>query len=83
MLKIGYYQFRPLFGQVNKNVSKVINALRGAEADLIVIPELPFTGYYFRDRGELKSLAEDPSRQRAAAGSGGNCAYLPENSFVQ
>jgi predicted amidohydrolase len=65
MLKIGYYQFRPLFGQVNKNVSKVINALRGAEADLIVIPELPFTGYYFRDRGELKSLAEDPLRSSA------------------
>lgn len=59
-MKIGYYQFRPLFGQVNKNASKVIKALRGAEADIIVIPELPFSGYYFQNREEVKSLAEDP-----------------------
>jgi predicted amidohydrolase len=61
-MKIGYYQFRPLFGKINRNVSKVIETLRDASADIIVIPELPFTGYYFRDREEVKSLAEDPSR---------------------
>lgn len=61
-MKIGYYQFRPRFGQVNQNVLKVIKALRQAEADLIVLPELPFSGYYFRDREEVKTLAEDPRR---------------------
>lgn len=61
-MKIGYYQFRPRFGQVNANVSKVIRALRQAKADLIVLPELPFSGYYFRDREEVKTLAEDPRR---------------------
>lgn len=60
MLKIGYYQFRPLFGKIDKNVSTVIKTLRQADADLIVIPELPFTGYYFQSRDELKSLSEDP-----------------------
>jgi len=59
--KIGYFQFRPLFGKVNSNLSKVIKALGSAEADLIVLPELVFTGYYFRDRAETLQLAEDPS----------------------
>jgi len=59
-MRIGYYQFRPLFGKVNQNVKKVVNALRDVEADLIVLPELALTGYYFRDRNELKALAEDP-----------------------
>lgn len=60
MLRIGYYQFRPLFGQVRKNLGKVISALQDVEADLIVLPELPFTGYYFAGREEARILAEDP-----------------------
>ena len=61
-MKVGYYQFRPSFGKVRKNVKKVINALQDAKADLIVLPELAFTGYHFRDRNELKTLAEDPEK---------------------
>lgn len=60
MLRIGYYQYRPIFGKVQQNVKKVVSALQDARADLIVLPELPFTGYYFRDREEVKQLAEDP-----------------------
>lgn len=59
--KIGYFQFRPLFGKVNTNLSKVIKALSSADADLIVLPELAFTGYYFRNRAETLQLAETPS----------------------
>ncbi len=59
-MKVGYYQFRPLFGKIKQNVKKVVNALQDAEADLIVLPELALTGYNFRDRNELKALAEDP-----------------------
>lgn len=60
--RIGFYQFRPAFGQVRKNLAQVIGALRTADADLIVLPELPFTGYSFRDRDQVKSLAEDPRK---------------------
>ncbi|RMG24629.1 MAG: acyltransferase, partial [Methanobacteriota archaeon] len=60
MLRIGYYQFRPHFGKVQKNLQQVISALQTAEADIIVLPELAFTGYYFQDREEVKHLAEDP-----------------------
>lgn len=60
MFQVGYYQFRPLFGQVGANLQQAVGVLRDADADLIVLPELAFTGYCFRDRDELASLAEDP-----------------------
>ena len=59
-MRVGYYQFRPRFGRVSHNLLTVTTALRAAEADLIVLPELAFTGYYFRDRAEAHRLAEDP-----------------------
>ena len=67
MLRIGYYQFRPLFGQVRRNVKKVVSALQGVKADLIVLPELAFTGYHFKDREEVLSLSEDPQASETVA----------------
>jgi predicted amidohydrolase len=58
--RAGYLQFDPVFGDVEGNLKTVLQALRQAEADLLVLPELPFTGYSFRDREELGSYAEDP-----------------------
>jgi len=60
-MKVGYLQFRPLFGRVQRNLHKVIQALEPVKADLIVLPELAFTGYYFKDRAETVALAEDPA----------------------
>ncbi len=62
MSRIGFYQFAPAFGQVSRNLAHVLEALAHVQADLIVLPELPFTGYHFRDRQELAALAEDPRR---------------------
>ncbi|MEE9157058.1 MAG: nitrilase-related carbon-nitrogen hydrolase [Gammaproteobacteria bacterium] len=62
MLRVGYYQFRPLFGKVQRNVKTVLGALSEVSADIIVLPELPFTGYYFKDRDEVVALSEDPER---------------------
>jgi predicted amidohydrolase len=59
MIRVGYYQFHPTFGKIQHNLNKVVNALRGVSADIIVLPELPFSGYYFRDREELKSLSDE------------------------
>ena len=61
MLRVGFYQFAPKFGEVSANLSKVLSALEGAEVDIVILPELPFTGYYFQDRAEVATLAEDPS----------------------
>ena len=62
MLRVGFFQFAPRFGEVESNLSKVVSALRGAEADIIVLPELAFTGYFFQDRSELASLAQEPAK---------------------
>lgn len=60
-MKVGYYQFRPLFGKVERNLDKVLAALADVEADLIVLPELAYTGYYFADRDEAYRLSQDVS----------------------
>jgi len=60
-MKIGFYQYKPAFGRVRANLNKVLKKLDGADADLIVLPELAFSGYYFLDRDEAMSLAEDPA----------------------
>ena len=57
IIKAGFYQFRPKFGKLNENLGKIVKSLNKAKADLIVLPELPFTGYYFKDRDELFQLA--------------------------
>lgn len=59
ILRVGFFQFNPEFAQVQKNLTKVLTALKGIHADLIVLPELPFTGYCFKDRKQLESLAEE------------------------
>ncbi|MCD4846724.1 MAG: acyltransferase [Candidatus Aegiribacteria sp.] len=61
MVKVGYFQFAPVFGEKEENLNTVLSALNDVNADLIVLPELPFTGYGFSSREELLSLAEDPS----------------------
>lgn len=59
-MKVGFYQFRPLFGKPERNCQKIFNALENIEADLIVLPELALTGYYFKDKSESLKYAEDP-----------------------
>jgi predicted amidohydrolase len=59
MVRVGFFQFRPVFGKIQHNLNKVVSSLKNASADIIVLPELPFTGYYFKDREELKSFAEE------------------------
>jgi predicted amidohydrolase len=58
MKTVGYYQFRPEFGRVERNLRKVVSAIQAADADLLVLPELAFTGYYFASREEAAKLAQ-------------------------
>lgn len=57
-MRVGYYQFQPEFGLVKQNLKKAEITLSGVQADIIVLPELAFTGYLFKDRDELQGLAE-------------------------
>jgi len=62
--RVGFCQFRPRFGEPEANLAGVLRRIRGVEADLIVLPELPFTGYFFRDRAEAMRLSEAPRKSR-------------------
>ena len=68
MFKIGFFQFEPNFGEVERNLAKVLSALQNVDADLIVLPELTFTGYYFQNRSELSAMAEDPETSTTVNG---------------
>lgn len=57
--KVGFFQFKPRFGEISENLEQVKSGLKNAKADLIVLPELPFTGYYFKDRQEVHQLAHE------------------------
>lgn len=57
-MEIGFCQFDPLFGQVERNLEKAGKIIREAKADILVLPELFATGYQFVDRKETAGFAE-------------------------
>ncbi|NHJ32118.1 MAG: acyltransferase [Asgard group archaeon] len=58
-MKVGFIQFNPAFGEVTRNLERSVELIReGAEADLLVLPELCTTGYLFVDKKELQKLGE-------------------------
>ena len=60
MIKVGYVQTSPRFGDKKKNFEQIENLLIDVKADLIVLPELFATGYTFVSKDEAVSLAETP-----------------------
>jgi predicted amidohydrolase len=57
-MKVGYYQFDPVFGDVARNLDKVANKLSSVRCDLMVLPELFASGYQFVSKDEVAALAE-------------------------
>ena len=57
-MRVGYFQFDPVFGEVVRNLDLVTARLEAVEADLIVLPELFATGYQFISQDEVARLAE-------------------------
>jgi predicted amidohydrolase len=58
-MKVGYCQYCPEFKSADKNVEKVQNLLSDVEADIVVLPELAFSGYLFENREELKEVSQE------------------------
>ena len=56
-MKIATVQFCPEFGEVEKNKSIIENYCKSIDADIIVFPELAFTGYDFKDKDEVRKYA--------------------------
>ncbi len=54
MMKIAAVQFSPIFGEIEKNSSKISEYCNIIDANVIVYPELAFSGYDFKDKQEAK-----------------------------
>jgi predicted amidohydrolase len=51
-------QFAPQYGRPAENLDRVDRLLSGVDADLIVLPELFTSGYFFRSTEEAREMAE-------------------------
>ncbi len=59
MKRVGFVQNDPVFGEVERNVSRALELASRVEADLLIFPELFNTGYLFLSKEEVSRLAED------------------------
>lgn len=57
-MRVAAVQMQPTFGQIAENLARAERLIRSREADLYVLPELFSTGYLFKDRAEVATLAE-------------------------
>jgi predicted amidohydrolase len=57
-MKLSVVQFCPEFREKKKNLSKIIDYVRQIESDIIVLPELCTTGYFFQSKEEVSEFAE-------------------------
>jgi predicted amidohydrolase len=58
-LRVAVVQTSPAWGEIERNRAQVDTIANGSEPfDVAVLPELALTGYQFRSRAELASLAE-------------------------
>jgi predicted amidohydrolase len=58
MIRAGFLQFAPEFGDVKANLAKMSALIKAHSADLLVLPELAATGYEFKDAEEVSEYAE-------------------------
>lgn len=58
-MRIGYVQYNPGFGEVDRNIKTAVDLIGSVRADLLVLPELCMTGYLITSRDEIADLAEE------------------------
>jgi predicted amidohydrolase len=57
-MRVGFCQFNPAFGEVERNLDRVAARLAGIRTDLMVLPELFASGYQFASAEEVRDLSE-------------------------
>lgn len=65
-LRLATVQFTPLFGRRDRNLAAIERLLEPVSADVIVLPELCTTGYFFTSREEVAAVAEGRDGATAA-----------------
>ncbi|MEO0236033.1 MAG: nitrilase-related carbon-nitrogen hydrolase [candidate division WOR-3 bacterium] len=58
-IKVGYLQFYPHKGNPDANIDKVKKLVEGANFDILVLPELAFSGYFFEDKDEILPYVDE------------------------
>lgn len=58
-MRLGIYQFAPVWGNIAANLTKIEQTLARNVADLWVLPELCTTGYLFTSAAELRQYADE------------------------
>jgi len=58
-LLVGYLQFKPEKGKPEVNIDKVHSFTKDADFDILVLPELAFSGYFFLSREEILPFADE------------------------
>lgn len=57
-MRVGYFQYNPVFSEVARNLETVVSRLQQADCELMVLPELCATGYQFVSAKEANELSE-------------------------
>ncbi|MBX3042681.1 MAG: carbon-nitrogen hydrolase [Candidatus Kapabacteria bacterium] len=58
-MKISVIQFKPEFGDLEGNFHKIASYSESIESDILLFPELAFSGYDFSGRDEAMDLSEE------------------------
>jgi len=79
-MNVGFLQFAPQFGETQRNLESIIQAIETFQGDLLVFPELALSGYQFISKEEAWELAEDipsgPVCQRLEQALRGRALYV-------
>ncbi|RIA95910.1 carbon-nitrogen hydrolase [Glomus cerebriforme] len=82
-MKVACLQFNQIIGEVKRNqdfASKLLEKYQPGDIDILVLPELAFTGYVFKDKDHIKPFLEDSetgtSVQWAKAQAVRLCAFV-------
>lgn len=57
-MRASYLQFRPSYLEPDRNRARVQEMIQGLDTDLLVLPELFTSGYFFQSSSDLASVAE-------------------------
>ena len=72
-MNVGFFQFAPHFGETQRNLESIIQAIDSFQGHLLVFPEFALSGYQFLSKEEAWELAEDvPSGESLSADGAGD-----------
>lgn len=63
-MKVGFCQFNVAYKNIEANLNKIKDMISDSDADLIVLPELCLSGYYFKTKEELYEYADESVQTR-------------------